>query len=127
MSGYSGTLIHIYNHYSDTLPKSLLHRLWSSLRHLYWALFGLIDLEDFSNSNSYDRDSETAVGKIILALWLLLSVIILLNMLIALVTKAFEDTQVSHSSLKYLASHNMTPFLYISKMQKLSGRRHMFE
>ena len=64
--------------------------MWPSVKILFWSLFGLIDLESFEA----DQVAETAVGMIILALWLVLAVIVLLNMLIALISNAFQRVQV---------------------------------
>eukprot|EP00118_Oscarella_pearsei_P023981 m.294767 g.294767 ORF g.294767 m.294767 type:complete len:999 (+) comp40755_c0_seq55:585-3581(+) len=64
--------------------------VFSSLTTLFWALFGLVDLDDFSAEN---QSYETTVGMILLALWLLIAVIILLNMLIALISNVFQKIQ----------------------------------
>ena len=66
-------------------------RMWPSLKILFWSLFGMIDLSSFEA----ERDLETAVGTILLALWLVLAVIVLLNMLIALISDAFQKVQVN--------------------------------
>ncbi|XP_065838952.1 short transient receptor potential channel 4-like isoform X2 [Oscarella lobularis] len=63
--------------------------MWPSVKILFWSLFGLIDLESFEA----DRGAETAVGMTLLALWLVLAVIVLLNMLIALISNAFQRVQ----------------------------------
>ena len=57
---------------------------------LFWSLFGLIELSSFEA----ERGVETAVGTGLLALWLVLAVIVLLNMLIALISDAFQKVQV---------------------------------
>ena len=67
--------------------------MWPSVKILFWSLFGLIDLESFEA----DRGAETAVGMTLLALWLVLAVIVLLNMLIALISNAFQRVQVNLS------------------------------
>lgn len=64
--------------------------LWSTIVNLFWALFGLIESDVFEESGS----SETAVATLILAIWLVLAVVILLNMLIALITDSFEGIKV---------------------------------
>ena len=58
---------------------------------LFWSLFGLIELSSFEA----ERRVETAVGTGLLALWLVLAVIVLLNMLIALISDAFQRVQVN--------------------------------
>ena len=67
-------------------------RLWSSLQTMYWSLFGQINREDLTSE--YDVLSlESAVGKILFAFWLLASVIVLLNILIALINEAFDGVK----------------------------------
>ena len=68
-----------------------LSRMWPSLKILFWSLFGMIELSSFEA----ERDLETAVGTGLLALWLVLAVIVLLNMLIALISDAFQKVQVN--------------------------------
>ncbi|XP_065839479.1 short transient receptor potential channel 4-like isoform X4 [Oscarella lobularis] len=63
--------------------------MWPSVKILFWALFGLIELDSFEA----ESDTETAVGTALLALWLVLAVIVLLNMLIALISNAFQRVQ----------------------------------
>ena len=70
--------------------SDLLFRMWPSVKILFWALFGLIELDSFEA----ESDTETAVGTALLALWLVLAVIVLLNMLIALISNAFQRVQV---------------------------------
>ena len=57
---------------------------------LFWSLFGLLDLQDLNNCTSLEQ----TFGKVLVAVWLVLAVIILLNMLIALVTNKFQEVQV---------------------------------
>ena len=68
-----------------------LSGMWPSLKILFWSLFGMIELSSFEA----ERDLETGVGTVLLALWLVLAVIVLLNMLIALISDAFQKVQVN--------------------------------
>ena len=64
-------------------------RLWPSLQTLYWSLYGQIHHEDLT----IEHDAlllETIAGLTVFAFWSLASVIVLLNMLIALVNEAFD-------------------------------------
>ena len=74
--------------------------MWPSVKILFWALFGLIELESFKA----EQGAETSVGMILLALWLVLAVIVLLNMLIALISNAFQRVQVNLSVCMYLGT-----------------------
>ena len=64
-------------------------RMMSSIKTLFWSLFGEFDMTRFEA-----EPLEEAVGTIILALWLVLAVIVLLNMLIALISNGFQRVQV---------------------------------
>ncbi|XP_065841681.1 short transient receptor potential channel 4-like [Oscarella lobularis] len=64
-----------------------LSSLFSSIQSLFWTLFGLLDLDDFRTREG----EETTLLYIFVAAWLLLASVILLNMLIGLVTLAFES------------------------------------
>ena len=67
---------------------------------LFWALFGLIDTDVFEDCPSADCTSaDSTVATVILALWLVVAVVILLNMLIALVTDAFSQVKVNFQSI----------------------------
>ena len=64
-------------------------RFWPSLQTMYWSLFGQANLEEL-HSEFDVLSPESAIGLILFAFWLLSSVIILLNMLIALINEAFD-------------------------------------
>eukprot|EP00118_Oscarella_pearsei_P023161 m.273528 g.273528 ORF g.273528 m.273528 type:complete len:542 (+) comp40578_c0_seq7:67-1692(+) len=82
---------------NSTLPSSpnppYGSGVWASLKTLFWALFGLIDVDNFDVGKS----AETAMGQIFLAFWLGSAVIVLLNMLIALISNAFQRVQVKNN------------------------------
>ena len=63
--------------------------VWPSLQTMYWSLFGEINLEAL-NSEHDVLSPESVIGLILVAFWLLASVIVLLNMLIALINEAFD-------------------------------------
>ena len=90
----SRTLLKCHIYIGDFLSfvslTASLSRMWPSLKMLFWSLFGLIELSSFEA----ERGVETAVGTGLLALWLVLAVIVLLNMLIALISDAFQKVQV---------------------------------
>ena len=66
-----------------------MFRMLSSIKTLFWSLFG-----EFDPSSFEAEPLEEAVGMTILALWLVLAVIVLLNMLIALISNSFQRVQV---------------------------------
>lgn len=55
---------------------------------MYWSLYGQVEYTELESQ--YDElTAETTVGLIVFALWSLVSVIVLLNMLIAVISEAF--------------------------------------
>ena len=69
--------------------------MWPSIKTLFWSLFGEFDLSSFEA-----EPPEEAVGLALFAVWLVLAVIVLLNMLIALISNAFQRIQVSLNNFK---------------------------
>lgn len=66
--------------------------LWPSLQTMYWSLYGKIDYADLESEHDVLMP-ETTVGVIVFAFWSLSSIIVLLNMLIALINEAFEKVK----------------------------------
>ena len=62
-----------------------------SLKTMFWALFGLTDATSFKHGSDSEDAAEVVVSTALFALWLIIAMIVLLNMLIALI---------SHSLLK---------------------------
>jgi hypothetical protein len=58
---------------------------------MFWALFGLTDATAFKYGSDSEDSVEVGVSTALFALWLIIAMIVLLNMLIALI---------SHSLLK---------------------------
>ena len=56
---------------------------------MYWSLYGQIQYDTLDDGDDAIRP-ETTFGLILFALWSLVSVIVLLNMLIALINEAFD-------------------------------------
>ena len=56
---------------------------------MYWSLYGQIDYRDLDSEHDA-LYPEAVFGLILFALWSLVSVIVLLNMLIALIDEAFD-------------------------------------
>jgi ankyrin repeat protein len=82
---------------SISLPAPV-HGLWPSLKTLYWSLFGEIDLDELNNAHGV-LASESVIGLTLVAFWLLASVIVLLNILIALVNEAFDRVKKQNADL----------------------------
>jgi ankyrin repeat protein len=63
--------------------------LWQSVRFLYWSLYGFSELGELQAGTGV-LGLESSIALLVFALWLLFSIIVLLNMLIALITEAFD-------------------------------------
>ena len=68
----------------------LFDRVPASLVSLVWATFGMVSPDDFEGQ----QQIETVIGKTLLGLWLVASVVVLINMLIAIITTSFQTVQV---------------------------------
>lgn len=82
----------------DSLSLSLLHlfSLFESSQSLFWASFGMIDLEDFelTGIKSYTR----FWGLLMFGSYSVINVIVLLNLLIAMMSNSYAMIDVSAPS-----------------------------
>ena len=75
----------------------LLHSLFKASTHLIWSVFGLTNLETLE---SHDIRSNTVVG-ILFVMFLVLSVIMLINMLVALLTNTYNKVEVNNFAVTF--------------------------
>eukprot|EP00118_Oscarella_pearsei_P007422 m.36347 g.36347 ORF g.36347 m.36347 type:complete len:1116 (+) comp32242_c0_seq1:411-3758(+) len=94
--GFSLSITSVYTaseYMAENTTTTFIHNdvdgLWRSLRSLFWALFGLVEKESFEQALL----PEAIVGTLLLAVWLVVSVIVLLNMLIALISNSFQRVE----------------------------------
>jgi hypothetical protein len=80
-----------------SLP-SLVRGLWPSLQTLYWSLYGQIHYDELTIEDDA-LSVETIIGLIVFSFWSLVSVIILLNMLIAVANEAFDRVKKENASV----------------------------
>ena len=59
----------------------------------FWALFGQIDMDDFETAPSYDVIRYT--GKTLFGVYNVVTVLVALNILIAILNKKYDDITVS--------------------------------
>jgi ankyrin repeat protein len=78
-----------------TLPP-LVSGLWPTLQMMYWSLYGQVDYEDLYREALHP---ESVFGLVLFALWSLVSIIVLLNMLIALIDEAFDRVKKQNADL----------------------------
>uniref|UniRef100_H2XRS2 Ion transport domain-containing protein n=1 Tax=Ciona intestinalis TaxID=7719 RepID=H2XRS2_CIOIN len=73
-------------------PKStiIFGGMWSTTKSLFWSLFGHIDITQLSLSNKHGF-TET-MGRFLLAVYHAIAIIVILNMLIAMMSKSYEIT-----------------------------------
>ncbi|XP_062507050.1 transient-receptor-potential-like protein [Corticium candelabrum] len=81
--------------YQQVVP-AVVKGLLSSFSSLFYASFGLIDVDDFTTVT----DLESVIGKLLLNLWLLVGVVVLVNLLVAIVTNAFQKVQ-DHADVEW--------------------------
>ena len=74
-----------------------MHSLFKAYTHLIWSVFGLTNLETLE---SHDIWSNTVVG-ILFVMFLVLSVIMLINMLVALLTNAYNKVEVNNFAVTF--------------------------
>ncbi|XP_065835149.1 uncharacterized protein [Oscarella lobularis] len=102
--------------YSETMEPAprAVHGLRSSMVTLFWSLFGMIDYSDLSQDvgDTHVLTIETTVGLFVFGVWLLVSIIVLLNMLIALVNSALDEVQKNRANLVWHRS-------YLSAIQQM--------
>ena len=73
--------------------KILLFRIEGSLRFLFWNLFGLSELEDLKTEENFIITQYT--GELLLGLYSIASVIVAINMLIAMMANSYQRVAVS--------------------------------
>ena len=66
-----------------------------AFRSIYWALFGLSNSNLVELNNGYDSRFTESVGYLVFGIYNWGAVIVLLNMLIAMMTRSFEKIAVS--------------------------------
>ena len=82
------------------------YSLYKASTHLIWSVFGLTDLEKME---SQEQLSSTVVG-VLYVLFLIISVIMLVNMLVALLTNTYDKVEVSKELTPI--NTNMNNFLH---------------
>ena len=71
----------------------LLFSFWMSLKTMFWAVFGFADDTVFKTGSDVDNSAEVVVGTALYAVWCVIAIIVLLNMLIALINDSFQNVQ----------------------------------
>jgi transient receptor potential cation channel subfamily C protein 2 len=60
---------------------------------MFWVLFGFTDDTFFETGSDVENSAEIVVGTTLFALWCVVAIIILLNLLIALISNSFQKIQ----------------------------------
>ena len=74
-----------------------MHSLFKASTHLVWSVFGLTNLETLE---SHDTWSDTVVG-ILYVMFLVLTVIMLINMLVALLNNTYNKVEVNNVAVTF--------------------------
>ena len=94
----------------------LLHSLFKASTHLIWSVFGLTNLETLE---SHDIWSNTVVG-ILFVMFLVLSVIMLINMLVALLNNTYNKVEVNNVAVTFWSSKSVETFILKNANQQHS-------
>ncbi|XP_078488075.1 short transient receptor potential channel 4-like isoform X2 [Ciona intestinalis] len=70
--------------------NTMFHSVWYSMIDLFWSLFGQLDMSKLSLSGKHLFTEY--VGKALLAVYHVIAIIVLLNMLIAMMSRSYERT-----------------------------------
>jgi ankyrin repeat protein len=87
----------LYRNQSDTSGHTS-QGLGPFLQTMYWSLYGLIEYSDIKGTYE-DFQPETTIGLLLFGVWSLVSVIVLLNMLIAVISEAFDRVKNDNADL----------------------------
>jgi ankyrin repeat protein len=104
---HAGTYTTEFKDGKISLPP-LFKGIWPSLQSLYWSLFGQISYTDLQSEHDI-LQLQATLGEIAFGIWSVVSVVVLLNMLIALLSEAF--TGVRQEKAVYLWSEAMSKVL----------------
>lgn len=81
-----------YN-YIIQLPR--VHSLFEIVQTLYWAIFGLVDLDHAELSPRFKHEFTEFVGKLMFGTYSWIALVVLLNMLIAMMSNSYQNIYVS--------------------------------
>eukprot|EP00899_Mesostigma_viride_P010355 jgi/Mesvir1/19320/Mv10384-RA.3 len=95
----------------DSSASEVDHSFMGNVEQLYWALFGLIELGDFAGQ---DKSTENH-ARVLLALYCLMAVIVLINLLIAMLASTYEFIH-SNSDVEW----KYTKALLLRQMRSMS-------
>jgi len=73
--------------------KIPLFRIGGSLRFLFWDLFGIADVDDLETEENFIITQYT--GELLLGLYSIASIIVAINMLIAMMANSYQKVAVS--------------------------------
>ena len=71
----------------------IFYRIGGSLRFLFWDLFGMSDLSDMRTEKNFIITQYT--GEVLLGLYSIISIVVAINMLIAMMANSYQRVAVS--------------------------------
>eukprot|EP00118_Oscarella_pearsei_P017846 m.179580 g.179580 ORF g.179580 m.179580 type:complete len:202 (+) comp39223_c1_seq1:2390-2995(+) len=74
---------------NNTLIPPQMAGLPQTILTLLWAVFGLVDMNEFSVYNYL----ESSLGQLVVTVWITVAVIALVNLLIAIITNTFQNVE----------------------------------
>ena len=90
---------------NDVLIVVLYFSLWETSQTLFWAAFGLIDLDNFELTGI--KEFTRFWGLIMFGSFSLINIIVLLNLLIAMMNHSYQLISVSSVSVKLIFTNTV--------------------
>jgi hypothetical protein len=90
---------------SLTLENHIYFSLWETTQTLFWAAFGLIDLDNFELSGI--KEFTRFWGLIMFGTFSIINIIVLLNLLIAMMNHSYQLISVSSVSFQWTVKENL--------------------
>ena len=85
-------LLHIFSSFQLFIFVLSLFSWWGTFRHLSWSLLGLADLDKFDSADEISLNLTWTLY----AIFMIVCVILLVNMMIALLSTTYQNVQVGH-------------------------------
>ena len=98
------------------LPLSFNISLWETSQTLFWAIFGLVDLDNFELTGI--KEFTRFFGLLMFGSFSVINIIVLLNLLIAMMNHSYQLISVSSVSSHCLFSIYVLHFWDVSNLSK---------
>ena len=100
MTSVNCTFLHILDHFvilTCALSSLCFSSLWETTQTLFWAIFGLVDLDNFELTGI--KEFSRFTGLLMFGSFSVINIIVLLNLLIAMMNHSYQLISVSSVSI----------------------------